>query len=270
MPTSQTFLAQIDGRDATAQELAALAFSGFAHFTAMQVRDGGIRGFDLHLERLRSASDTLFGRSLPDEQVRVLVRGALETSRADHSMTLTLFSRTGEFTPVGAAGDPAVLIRTAPPSDGPEGPLRLAVVEHVRPLAEIKQVGEATKTYFLRQAVRSGFDDAVFIDARGRLSEGTIWNLAFWDGEAVIWPVASMLQGVTMRILRRRLTQLGVPQREEPISLDRLRDVRGAAVLNSWSPGIAVHGIGGANLPEAPAFVALLHEAYALEPATRP
>lgn len=270
MQNSTKFLAQIDGRDATAAELAALAFSGFAHFTAMQVREGGIRGIDLHLDRLRSASDTLFGRSLADEQIRTYMRGALETSQANQSMTLTMFSRTGEFTPVGAESDPAVFIRTGPASNGPAGPLRLAVVEHERPLAAIKHVGEATKTYFLRQAVRSGFNDAAFIDARGRLSEATIWNLVFWDGDAVIWPKASMLEGVTMRILRRRLTQLGVPQREEPISLDRLKELDGAAVMNSWNPGIAVHGIGATDLPEARAFIALLHDAYSMELVTRP
>ena len=37
--------------------------------------------------------------------------------------------------------------------------------------------------------------DAAFIDRQGRLSEGSIWNLAVWDGTAVVWPVAEMLGG---------------------------------------------------------------------------
>lgn len=36
-------------RPATATDLAPLAFAGYAHFTAMQVRGGGVRGLDLHL-----------------------------------------------------------------------------------------------------------------------------------------------------------------------------------------------------------------------------
>lgn len=50
----------------------------------------------------------------------------------------------------------------------------------------MKHIGEVAKTYLLRQAVAQGFDDAAFVDRRGRLSEATIWNLAFWDGAAVV------------------------------------------------------------------------------------
>ena len=53
-------VAQINGVAATSDALAALAFAGHAHFTAMQVRDGHVRGLDLHLARLRDAS-ALFG-----------------------------------------------------------------------------------------------------------------------------------------------------------------------------------------------------------------
>ncbi|MGY5137778.1 branched-chain amino acid aminotransferase, partial [Streptomyces nigrescens] len=51
-----SFVVQRNGVAATAEELAPLAFAGYAHFTALQVRDGRVRGLDLHLERLRSAS----------------------------------------------------------------------------------------------------------------------------------------------------------------------------------------------------------------------
>lgn len=68
------YTAQHNGREAGAEELAPLAFAGYAHFTAAQVRGGRIRGLDLHLERLRRASIRLFGRALPDEVVRARLR----------------------------------------------------------------------------------------------------------------------------------------------------------------------------------------------------
>ena len=76
-------------------------------------------------------------------------------------------------------------------------------------LPDIKHVGEVAKTHFLRRAIAQGFDDAAFVDRHGRISEGSIWNLAFWTGDAVVWPVAGMLGGVTMRIVRRQLARLG-------------------------------------------------------------
>ncbi|WP_327588061.1 aminotransferase class IV family protein [Nonomuraea sp. NBC_00507] len=265
-----TYVVHRNGRAATAEELGPLAFAGYAHFTAMQVRGGQVRGLDLHLERLRSASVELFGRALPDERVRACLRAALQAGPADVSLRATAYSPAGEFTSAGAEVEPELLVRTGPAASGPRGPLALAAVEHERFLPAVKHVGEGAKTYFLRQAVREGFDDAAFVDRRGRLSEGSIWNLAFWDGTAVVWPEAEMLGGTTMAIVRRQLDRLGVPQRAQHVTLAGLPALAGAVVMNSWTPGVAVHRIGSVSLPEAPAFVQLLHRAYQAEPLTAP
>ncbi|MEV6030770.1 aminotransferase class IV family protein [Nonomuraea sp. NPDC052116] len=262
------FVAQRNGRPATAEELAPLAFAGYAHFTAMQVRGGRVRGLDLHLERLRRASMELFGRAVPDDRVRSYLRAALRDGPAGVSLTATVHSPAGEFTV--AEGEPEVLVRTGPAASGPAGPLTLAAVEHERFLPAVKHVGEVAKTYVLRQAAGQGFDDAAFVDRRGRLSEGSIWNLAFWDGTAVVWPVAEMLTGTTMAVVRRRLDRLGVPQRAQEITLADLPALAGAVVMNSWTPGVPVHRIGSVPLPEAEPFVRLLHRAYQAEPPAAP
>jgi branched-subunit amino acid aminotransferase/4-amino-4-deoxychorismate lyase len=264
------FVVQRNGQPASAEELTPLAFAGYAHFTAMQVRDGRVRGLDLHLERLRSASMELFGQVLPDDRVRAYLRTALDNGPADVSLTATVYSPAGEFTATGDDAEPEVLVRTGSAASGPAGPLTLAAVEHERVLPAIKHVGEVAKTYFLRQAVGQGFDDAAFVDRRGRLSEGSIWNLAFWDGEAVVWPRAELLAGTTMGILRRQLDRLGVPQRVQEITLADLPALAGGVVMNSWTPGVAVHRLGSVALPEAPSFVELLHRAHQAEPLTAP
>jgi branched-subunit amino acid aminotransferase/4-amino-4-deoxychorismate lyase len=266
MTDKTSFQTQIDGRTATAEELSALAFAGFAHFTAMQVRGGAVRGLDLHLARLNSASTEFFGQAMSDEVVRERLRAAIGKGPSDVSLTATMFSRTGEFTRSGAQNDPAVLVRTGPAFDGPKGPLRLAAVEHERPLPAIKHVGEATKTHYLRRAVRDGYDDAAFVDSRGHLSEATIWNLVFWDGESVVWPKAALLAGVTMGILRRQLESLNIPQREETVSLDHLSELRGAAVMNSWTSGVPVNAIASVPVPTSPMFMEILRQAYEREP----
>jgi branched-subunit amino acid aminotransferase/4-amino-4-deoxychorismate lyase len=265
-----SFVVQRNGRAATAEELAPLAFAGYAHFTAMQVRGGRVRGLDLHLERLRIASAELFGQVLPGERVRSYLRAALEAGPADLSLMATVYSPVGEFTAAGGDVEPEVLVRTGPAASGPEGPLALATVEYERVLPAVKHVGEVAKTYFLRQAAGQGFDDAAFVDRRGRLSEGSIWNLAFWDGSAVVWPMAEMLGGTTMGIVRRQLDRLGVPQRVQEVTPADLPALAGAVVMNSWTPGVAVHRIGSVPLPAAPSFVELLHRAYQEEPLTSP
>ncbi|GAB2871309.1 aminotransferase class IV family protein [Streptomyces mayteni] len=236
--------------------------------TAAQVRGGRIRGLDLHLARLRAASEELFGRALPDERVRELPRAALAAGPEDVSLVATVYSSAGEFTAAG--GELDVLVRTGPATGGPAGPLALAAVEHERTLPGLKHVGEVAKTYLLRRAVADGFDDAAFLDRRGRIGEATIWNLAFWDGEAVVWPAAEVLGGVTMGVVRRQLDRAGVAQWEREITTGDLPALRGAVVMNSWTPGVPVRRIGATELPAAPEFVDALHRAYAAEPLTAP
>ncbi|EHR60614.1 aminotransferase class IV family protein [Saccharomonospora cyanea] len=265
------FTVQRSGRTATADDLAPLAFAGHAHFTAMQVRDGRVRGLDLHLRRLRDASLELFGRALPDERVRSYLRTALESGPADVSLTATVYSAAGEFTAAEhTAKDLDVLVRTGPAAYAPTGPLTLATVEHERFLPGVKHVGEVAKTHLLRRAVRRGFDDTAFVDRRGRLSEATIWNLAFADGDTVVWPQADVLGGVTMGVVRRQLDRLGVPQRVRDVTLADLPRLTGAVVLNSWTPGVPVSRIDAVELPDSPSLASLLHDAYAAEPPAAP
>jgi branched-subunit amino acid aminotransferase/4-amino-4-deoxychorismate lyase len=263
MTTSITLL---NGRPAEAADLAPLAFAGFAHFTAMQVRDRRVRGLDLHLERLREASDELFGRHLSDETVLGQLHRALATAAPDSSLTCFVSSRPGEFARAGDDVDLDVLVKVTDPATPPAGPLSLDVVEHERHLPRVKHVGEVSKTLLLRRANAHGFDDAAFTDRSGRLSEATIWNLAFWDGRSVVWPRAEVLPGVTMRILARRLDAIGVPQRTEEIRPGDLDGTVAAAVMNSWSPGIPVARIGDRKLRQDQEFIETLHAVYAEEP----
>lgn len=266
-PTSP--VAQRNGYAASAADLSPLAFAGYAHFTAMQVRGGQVRGLDLHLARLRSASLEMFGKALPDEELRSHLRAALAASPADHSLMATVYSPAGEFTVAGPDVGLDVLVSTGPASSGPKGPLALRTVGHERTLPTVKHVGEVAKTYYLRQAVAEGFDDAAFVDRKGRLTEASIWNLAFWDGDAVVWPEAEMLTGTTMSILRRQLARLGIAQRTQEIGPANLAGLAGV-VINSWTPGIAVSRIDQTPLLDPSAFLGLLHRAYEAEPLVSP
>lgn len=241
---NQKYLAFLNGELVDDIKMANLAFSGFAHFTALQVRDRKVRGLDLHLARLRAASIKLYGQALSDEVIMTQLRQALAGASKDVSVMITIYAPEGEFTAASMDSLPEILVRIAPPEDGPVGPLRVSTVGYERALAEVKHVGEIAKTYYLHEAVKQGYDDAVFINGQGHVSEGTIWNVAFWDGEAVVWAKASLLQGTMMSMLQRQLETMGVPQRYEEMTLDKVMAMQGMAVMNSWRAGIAVSEIG--------------------------
>ncbi|MBT2587047.1 aminotransferase class IV [Arthrobacter sp. ISL-95] len=253
----------LNGSTPTAEDLAPLAFAGYSHFTAMQVRGGRVRGLDLHLKRLREGSDLLFGHHLPDS--RILSEVGAAAGSADSSMMIYISSRSGEFS---FTAQPAldVLVKIVDPVTPPATPLALDLVQHERHLARVKHVGEVSKTLLLRHAKERGFDDAAFMDRCGQLSEATIWNFAFRDGSGVIWPQADILYGVTMQILQRQLHAQGVVQETRSIAAASVNESLSSAVLNSWSPGIGVKSIGGRQLAASQELVNLLHDAYRLEP----
>ena len=266
--TDRRYPVTLNGKQVEQAKLANLAFAGFAHFTALQVRQRDIKGWDLHLARLQQASLELFQQTLSDDYLSAALSVAIDSGPADQSLMVTLFVDHGEFSSHSVNASPSLLIRASAPQDGPAGPLRLAAFEYQRPLAHIKHVGEISKTYYLHQAIKRGFDDALFFTAAGHVSEGSIWNLAFWDGHSVIWPYAPMLIGTMMGIVTRQLEHLGIPQRREVISMNQLPSYCGAAVMSSWTPAIEVSAIEETNFKHSNQLVALLQQAYHQEPAS--
>ena len=55
---------EIDGEEPSLGALRSLALDHYGHFTAMQVRGGGVRGLDVHLRRLAAQSRELFDEEL--------------------------------------------------------------------------------------------------------------------------------------------------------------------------------------------------------------
>ncbi|SEN06661.1 MULTISPECIES: aminotransferase class IV [Cryobacterium] len=210
-------LTLLNGTTATAEELAPLAFAGFAHFTAMQVHDRSVRGLDLQLKRLRDASDAMFGRHLPDAQIVDYLREALSAAPEDASLALFITSSPGEFVAPRSKVHLHVLTRITDAATVPPEPLALDVVAHQRDLPQVKHVGEVAKTLLLRQAITRGFDDAVFEDSEGRLSEATIKryspaNIARYDMKEALLQELRLLRGTVERGEQDGLATAALPK----------------------------------------------------------
>ncbi|MEU2430380.1 aminotransferase class IV [Streptomyces sp. NPDC007861] len=210
---------EIDGCPAADAAPAALAVlqSGYGHFTAMQVRDGRVRGLALHLERLDGATRELFGRGLDGERVRTLVRHALASAgMRDASVRVYVY-------------ETAVAVTVRGPQTMAEAPRSLMSVPYQRPVAHIKHLGGFAQGYYGGAAARAGYDDALLTGPGGVVSEGHITNVAFWDGTSVVWPDAPALRGITMALLEPRL----LPSARRVVTLADLPSYRAAFLMNS-------------------------------------
>ncbi|MFH9263967.1 aminotransferase class IV family protein [Streptomyces sp. NPDC017546] len=205
---------EFDGHLATEEDLRIPALHGFGHFTAMQVRDGGVRGLGLHLARLDAANRELFGLPVGGDLVRELIRHALGGAGLRDASV-----RVNGYLPPGATRT-TLMVTVREPAAGPAGARSLMSVPYARTAPHIKRPGEFGQTYYGALAGRAGFDEALLTAPGGVVTEGAITNIGFWDGSSVVWPDAPALAGTTMTLLEQGLERAGRPSARRPVTLE--------------------------------------------------
>jgi branched-subunit amino acid aminotransferase/4-amino-4-deoxychorismate lyase len=217
---------EVNGHPATLEEIWWLDRSTAGHFTAMQVRDRKTLGMAFHLARLDAATREVFGVPLDGDRVRDVIRHALADDTPDASIRVNVFRPEGD-------DDVSLMVGVRPPAGTPPRERSLQTVEYQRPAAHIKHASGFGQDYFAGLAHANGFDEALFVGPGGVVCEGSITNIGFVDGDAIVWPDAPSLRGIMMQVLQRELTGTGVPWRYEEVRLSDVASFDGALVTNS-------------------------------------
>jgi branched-subunit amino acid aminotransferase/4-amino-4-deoxychorismate lyase len=174
-----THLVQLNDAPLQLDDPGLLSATTYGHFTSMQVRAGRVRGLDLHLDRLDSSSRELFGHGVSRDRIRSYLRTALaRSSSADLSIRVTAFTRDRAFID-GTPVEPELLLTITDPIEPTTEPPRLLAVEHERAAPHLKHTGTFSLTHEIRRARLAGYDDALFYDRIGHVSEASIWNIYF-------------------------------------------------------------------------------------------
>nr|WP_221212378.1 aminotransferase class IV [Brevundimonas lenta] len=254
---------QIDGRPASVETLTPVVLSNYGAFTSMQIEDGGVRGLDLHLERLEQEALELFGVAVPEGRLRERMRSALNGRTGRCSLRVQLFLQTVTLRSPDAQGEPSVLVVATDPATPLCDPLRLQTQAYAREAAHLKHAGTFGLTRARRAAAMTGFDDALFIGSDGLVSEGSIWNIGFVEDGRIVWPVARMLAGTGQGLIERGLDSVGLDSERRPIDRAALADFRQAFICNSATPVCPVGNIDGRSLDVDPALIDRLQAAWA-------
>ncbi len=247
---------EVDGLSASPEQLRAVALDSYGHFTAMQVRNRRVRGLGLHMARLDRASRELFGPGLDTAKVRDHVRHALGGDTRDASVRVYVRELRDR---------PSVMVTVRPPGGMPGTPWRLQSVPYQRSLAHIKHMADFGQGYYQRLVRRNGFDEALLTGPDGIVSEGTITNIAFFDGSGIVWPTAPALRGITMQILDLNLAGHGLRSRRAAVRLRDLGSFCAALVTNAR--GVAPVGqIDDSALPVDTGLMRTITEVYESTP----
>jgi branched-subunit amino acid aminotransferase/4-amino-4-deoxychorismate lyase len=245
---------EVDGRAASVEQLRHIALNAYGHFTAMQVRNGRVRGLAQHLARLSAASLEMFGVDHGGDLIRAYIRHALGDDITDGSVRTIVFA---------AADDtPSVLVTVRPPGGMPSGPQSLHSVPYQRPLPHLKQIGGGFgQTYYRRVAERNGYTEALLTGPDGVIAEGAITNVGCYDGESVVWPDAPNLAGITMQLLEAHLAEGGLTSRRAEVRLADLPSFDAVFVASSRGVG-PVDRVDELAIPVDPNFMRTVSDVY--------
>ena len=221
---------ELNGAPATSDQIKTLALTNYGHFTSMLVEDGRVRGLSLHMQRLVRDARHLFNVELDTDQVRDYIRKALASSDQRTTVRVTIFDPALEMGAIGSDADPSVLVTTRPAASGRPKPWRLQAISYRREDPAVKHVGLFGAMKHRRTAQREGFDDALFLNPDGTISEIATSNIGFVRGGQVVWPRSGYLSGVTMTLFRQALDESVTT---EPLTLSDLSGMDAAFATNA-------------------------------------
>lgn len=255
----------VDGAPTTSDDLARVALVNYGAYTSFGVEQGGVQGLNLHLARLEAEAVELFGEPVGETRLRDLMRKAVGGQDACW-LRVSLFSpEIGPRTP-DWLGRPKVMIAKSPlASPFPDG-MRLQLQTYGREAPHLKHVATFGLIRARRAARQAGFDDALFVDGEGRVSEGSLWNIGFVRGEEVVWPQAPMLAGVAQALVQSGLAGVGLTGRTEPVEVADLARFDAAFLCNSATPACAIAAIGEQTYGMPSGLIDRLKAAWASNP----
>jgi branched-subunit amino acid aminotransferase/4-amino-4-deoxychorismate lyase len=141
--------------------------------------------------------------------------------------------------------------------------VRLKSFRYERVLPHVKHVGTFGLFHHRRLAQLDGFDDALFVDASGAVSEASIWNIGFFDGRGIVWPDAPALRGISMQLLQNGLRERGVPSDSHRVAHIDIGAFRSAFLTNCSCAVRPIAEIDGVRFGVDPELNAMLEACYA-------
>lgn len=255
----------IDGRPATLDDLAYQAMVNYGAYTSFRVEEGGARGLDLHLARLEASAVELFGEPAGEARLRDLMRLAIE-GRPDAWLRVSLYAPDLGPRAPSWRGAPKVMTAVFPPPPPLADSVRLTAQSYERESPQVKHTATFGLIRARRAARAAGFDDALFADTDGRISEGSLWNIGFVANDRITWPQAPMLAGVAQALVQRGLESVGLTSTTEPVSISDLGRFDAAFICNSATPACAVTAVDGVEFQTPPALIERLRDAWSSNP----
>lgn len=212
-------------------------------FETLRTYRGAMFALDDHLARLRTSAAVLKiripRRAWRRDIAQLLIRNRLADT--DAAVRITITRGSGGLGLVShAVRQPTVIITASPiaPSVARQQRqgIRAVILPFVRQglFAELKTLDYLPAVMGKMYAKQHGASEGLFVDARGRITEGTTSNLFVWRrGQLITPPPVGVLPGITRRLLIATARGAGIRVTERPVPRRDLFEADGAFVTSS-------------------------------------
>lgn len=254
----------VDGNVRTLDEaLVEQTLYGYGVYTSFSVCDGGVAGWQYHLDRLRGDCLGFLGLEVSEDEICNNVMAFLDAVRPVDRMScrVTIFPADLDLANPHLADTPRIVV-TGNNGGGsvPDRALKLAVHQCDRPFAQHKVTAIGSALHVRGQAKSAGYDDALF-KAGDDITEGATWNIFFVAQDGIYTPQldGNLLPGVTRRLLS---DLLGNELTELRVSYPAIHEFDGAFITNSSVGIVPVASIDDAVYSTDGSWVADIRDRY--------
>lgn len=196
---------------------------GFALFESLRTYGGHPFLLKDHLDRMFSAAREIGIRPpLPRERMSQVISRLIRKNGFAEALVRVVLTG-GPAAGLLPRGKPTLLILAdnfhAFPAWQYERGIRLMTAPFARLRPSMKSTGYFAAVTETRRAVARGFQEAVYVDARGAILEGTTYSVfAVMPGPRLVCPREGVLPGVTAALVIRLAGKLGIPVERHPIT----------------------------------------------------
>ncbi len=222
-------------------------------FETLRARGGDVYLLEGHLDRLEAGAE-IIGMDVPPAvaELEAIVRELTERQRLEDArvrLTLTVGPESGRS---------AFFVQARAVTEYPERLYEKGLTVHVAslrrnetsPLARVKSLNCLDNLLAKEKARAAGVDDAILLNTRGLLAEGSTSNLfLIRDGNLHTPPIADgALPGITRGAVLELAEAAGISTRELSLTMDDLRHADEAFLTNSVGGVMPLVAVDGSNV----------------------
>jgi len=232
-------------------------------FEGLRFYGGRVFRLEPHLERLERSAAAI-ELALPhsrDELREALVAVVARAGVPDGYVRLVVTRGEGDLgLDPRSCKRPTTFLAAAPLSVFPGGGGVAVVIASTRQAGpdvvdpRIKSLNYLNRLLARLEAIRAGADEAIMLNTRGLIAEGTTDNVLLARNGALLSPPASdgALEGITRGVVFELARELGIPVREESLGTYDLRVADEVILVGTGAGLVAVRSVDGRALASCP------------------